>query len=395
VSVDLLFSTFDLEAFLDSSFEPGRLHYRPLTVGVEHEFFIERAGLPVKPSQSLQFFDALRAIGWTGPRAVPQESMELHPSFSPRTVIKYEHYPYLVEVAFDYFSNLHELAEVVEQVFCDLDRAGSGSNIDVCHRPFCSVAGDHPSTLAISDRARSLLDYREALLSAHGRTVPLELLNFSAVIAATQIHVGGIDWWSETGTIERLYSFEPDILALAYRNCYLQDVAVNPICRRWRGYRAVLGNLPLVGFPDLRGWCRESWIDALLCSPCLESPISEPGEFLQQVRDLQIIRPRLFGTLEFRADPAQNSARSILALAALRLAVSIAAASGIQVPGSMSEHRTRWWSMADDKATIPEKIDGLGTPLRQAGSWLSQRGMGEERYLTTLLDALAIAKVED
>ncbi len=385
----------DLKDFLDDSFKNGQLHDRPLTVGVEQEFFIESAGLPADLSQSPQFFEALRAAGWTGPTAGPPEALELRPPYSPGSVIKYEHFPYLLEVAFDYFSNLHGLAAVVEQVFGDLERAGRACHIDVRHRPFCSVSADHPLTLTPSARSRPLLAYRESLLRARGRTVPLELLNFSAVIAATQIHVGGIDWWSEPAIVERLYSFEPDLQSFAYRNWRSDDGQMgNPVCQRWQGYKALLGEYPLLGFPNLREWSKESWIAALLESPSLEIAVGEPLTFLKQVRDLQIIRPRLFGTLEFRADPAQDSPRSILVLAALRLAIAIAAVNGERVSGTMQQHRARWWRAADDRSSALQDVDGLRSILRQAGTWLEQRGLGEERYLAGLTDAPVVAQLE-
>ncbi len=160
--------------------------------------------------------------------------------------------------------------------------------------------------------------------------------------------------------------------------------------RRWHGYRDMLEGFPLVQFQSLDRWDRGTWISSLLRSPCIGDQKGAPWQFMGDVRDLQIIRPRTFGTLEFRADPAQGSVSAILAIAALRLACCAAAVAGQSRPGSFRRHCRDWWNRINNQLSQSRSQEPVQL-LSSAHGWLEARGFGEERYLAPLRAALAEA----
>ena len=73
------------------------------------------------------------------------------------------------------------------------------------------------------------------------------------------------------------------------------------------------------------------------------------------MRDLQIIRPKIFGTLEFRADPSQPKVSDILALVSLRLGVAKSVVDGAKVKKAFSMERMKWWELAFQTVVTPER----------------------------------------
>jgi hypothetical protein len=125
----------------------------------------------------------------------------------------------------------------------------------------------------------------------------------------------------------------------------------------------------------------DAWLGALLDAPHLQVPTPEdPEAFLISARDNQVIKPRIFGTLEFRSAPARRAGRYVLALAALRLGVSaFALERSIHSSLRMSypEACRRWWGIVDG-AQCTSDTDGI---VRIARIGLERRGKGEAELL--------------
>ena len=108
---------------------------------------------------------------------------------------------------------------------------------------------------------------------------------------------------------------------------------------RWSYYYKVFEKFPLLGFPNYVNWNRVQWYEDLYNFSYSDNPDSS----IHKLRDLQIIRPRMFGTVEFRSDSSQSNIDSILNLSALRLGQFLLAAEGknLQLP-SYSEACRLW-----------------------------------------------------
>jgi hypothetical protein len=373
-----------------------------LTIGIEHEMFLNVGAEPCSHANSQSLFEALILRGWqvssmedfgTGPFIA-----SIVPPYDAGTHLKFEHHPYLIEVAFDFSNDLFELESRITRTLSEIEVAAMTVGITISSSPFCCVGPDHPATRSEAALAKALRAYRQELLRKQGREVSPSLDNFSAVIAATQVQIGGLEWWTEPTLIPALYSLEPTLLGCSYICCDLSESPERSAARRWSGYAETLRGCPLVGFPDLEQWTQSSWINALTRTPTLGARFESAEAFLVSVRDLQIIRPRVFGTLEFRSDPAQSSVNGILAIAATRLACCVGVRHGYAIPGSFTTHRTSWWAaISGQDGTLPyTKASGL---LERARQWLQSRGKGEETFLAPLhqdvTNAIASANTRD
>jgi hypothetical protein len=386
-------SEHDLNVFL--SHTVGRLPVRSdrdLTVGVEHEMFLNVGAEPCSHDDSQALFETLIARGWQvaevanmggGPYVA---SLSAH--YDPSTQLKYEHHPNLIEVAFNFRDSLLDLESLVSRTLAELAEAAHTVGVTISSSPFCCVGPGHPATRSETPLANALRAYRRELLTRQGRAVTPDLDNFSAVIAATQVQIGGLEWWSSPTLIAALYSLESALLGCSYLCCEMSEPPEHAAAKRWIGYFETLRGCPLVGFPDLEDWTRASWISALTRTPTMNGTTFEStGDFFISVRDLQIIRPRVFGTLEFRGDPAQGSVAGIIAMAAIRLACCIGARRGYSAHGSFQEHRNLWWSHVTRQSPSLPRTEAVDL-ITRSHSWLQEREKGEERFLDPLVQAI-------
>lgn len=394
----------ELETFiiehLNANKRTERLEPSALTIGAEHEFFVNgRDGLPATHEESQELLASLaKEQGWK-----IQEIEEISKSekmikrvsqnFETRyTAVKYDHHPHLLEVAFAYCTNVAELHASALNLFSIIERLAKNLGLSVAHEAFLPLAASHSRTISNLKEFRELRAYRAKLFEIRGQNPDEAHLNYAAVIAATQIHVGNTQWWQQPHYVPHLYSHEPAIIGLTYGLSRSQY----PISQRWEGYSKVFADCPLVGYPDLPTWTLETWTQALLQSPLYShegadwkglrlenldrSPFSTWYDFFKSVRDLQIIRPRLFGTLEFRADPAQPSADALAAVAALRLGISAALLKNVTPTRTFSNSRTHWWrSIKTGVFEDPARV------LNYARNGLNLREMSEEVFLEPFL----------
>jgi hypothetical protein len=379
-----------------------------LTVGVEHEFFLlNREGEPTNHEGSQAFLRLLSQesgwhvqeteIGSLGPMINRVSNNQLGPKF---IAIKYDHHPHLLEIAFTYHSDLHGLHREVSSVFQTIARVATECELKLSHLPILAIKSSDPRVVSPLRAFQGLRDYRSKLMLWRDGEIDKDHTNYAATIAATQVHIGGLSWWRNEGLVSRLYSIESELLTISARGLTTEGQSISQFLeKRWEGYRKVFKNYPLVGFPDLRDWTTKAWIDALTKSPVVgdlsddwsgrtlteikELPFKSWETFFKSVRDLQIIRPRLFGTLEFRADPSQPTVDRIVAVAALRLAVCIGALSGEITKRTYSEARTSWWEQVTGRTFGGNHDNSI---LDQAARWLKLRAKSEETFLGPLYD---------
>ena len=381
-----------------------------LTVGLEHEFFLLRDGKPCSHGASQAFLSKLATIPGWHIQSVSEDAqfgkmidrVSLDGNSGRFTAVKYDHHPHLLEVAFAYQNTAVELLELVTHTLLTLNQVAHSQGLAISTESVLDVRADDPSVVSPLSFFRNLRHYRSMLVHGNG---PKEFRaaqgfeNYAAVIAATQTHVGGIDWWKRPNLLNQLYSVEPLILPWAALQCSDGFAsAFQLLAKRWEGYRAVFAGFPLVGFPDLPSWSIDAWAEALLRSPVCGTtadwyssktlaqiglnPFNDWKAFFTEVRDLQIIRPRFFGTLEFRSDPSQLDAQAICGLAALRLGLCSFFMGGGRELSDFGSARKRWWDLIDRGFQSADE-----SVLENAKEGLASRGYGEEILLSGLLDA--------
>ncbi len=375
-----------------------------LTIGVEHEFFlVAPGGDPVSHEQGQAFLHELaKDSDWY--------IREQEPGFVQRvsfdddrgrfTAVKYDHHPHLFEIAFAYENDLHRLSRQVKETLRAVTRAAERVDARVSNNANLALSASDPRVISDRPEYEALRYYRSLLLRRRNQSIDPEFANYAAVIAATQTHIGGTSWWRSQVLIPRLYALEAAIIGWTSALALEPGVSLEELLKfRWRGYDAVFDGYPLVGFPNIEGWTLDSWCEALLGSPlaggpsdpwaglslksCPENPFENWNDFIATVRDLQIIRPKLFGTLEFRADPAQRGAREILAVAALRLGLTQSQLAEGLAPSQLGEARDKWWH-----AVRSGVVERDPAPLELARQGLRARGLGEEAYLSAFIPGL-------
>lgn len=370
------------------------------SIGLEQEFFL-LSGSNVLAShaqaQSL-FLKILEQSQWkiapggTSSNSTAILSISREIGNKRYTKIKFESPPHMLEIAFGWYENLNDLAADVELTWRTIENAASQLGLFVSLVPF----GDHflkPATGALRDsKGLELAESRARFLTEITGSADTHILDFTKFTAGTQVHIGGIDWFNDPTRIEALYSLEP---VTSWYSALLasqldQKNAIALLIRRKSVYDRCFPTFPLIGVPDFPNWTLEAWVDGMLNGPLTgksEDPTSgralarlpehlrpDITEFLLRARDFQYVRPRISGTIEFRADGALPDPSAIISVAALRFAVSLFASKQEHFP-ALRHSRHAW-------------IEGLSghTPdlvslLSIARSTLAKRALKEERFI--------------
>ena len=306
-----------------------------IDIGIEHEFFLVDANNePALHEESQLLFEAMITEGrWVLDTATDDSlgpmiwSIRCISGLGWGTILKYDHHPHLLEVATPPHKSAATIEALFSQVLSDIGSTAERNGLRISDRPILMIAADDPRILSPLAMFRQLRTYRSALYERRGQQ-PTAHTNYAATIAATQTHVG-VDWWEMQSLIERLYQQEGLHSEFAYR-CFGDDAEMLRIAR-WRGYLDVFQDSPLAEYPKIAPWTIDAWATALLDTPLagLANPKwgaqtmreiamasdAELSSMLIDVRDLQLIKPRLYGTIEFRGDPAQDTPQNIAALA--------------------------------------------------------------------------------
>ena len=393
---------YEIQSRIDrSAFSKGKKS-QALTIGLEQEFFLRSpAGEPCTHEQSQYFLQILanqpnwkvQAVGDTNlGKMITRVSID--DDKSGFVAVKYDHHPHLMEIAFGFYSDLHNLFLTVKNIIHTIQSVALDTKLVVDLEPNLALNPLDPRLLSELYEMSKLRYYRSKLLQKRGLASSHPTCNYASVIASTQVHIGGLRWWESDDIIQKLYLLEPTILPFAFAD---HDDARQIVKTRWGGYETVFLGFPLVGFPELSSWSITNWADALAKSPLAGGPLDEwsgltlhafnrlPEDnwntFFTAVRDLQIIKPRPFGTIEFRADCSQTSPEAICAVVALRFAACLGLQTLEAQNGSFIESRKNWWDQVHEG---PSKIDVQF--LLQLIKVLKIRGRGEEQYLNRYLE---------
>ena len=246
-------------------------------------------------------------------------------------VLKYGHHPHLMELAVAPRPDTELLHRDLEALLRELDRTAGEASLRIVQQPDLPVDCDDPRIVSPLYNLAQLRRCHRELYFARG-ALPEKYTNYAACVASTRTQIG-IDWWSLEGAVDALYRTEAENATFAYRD-YPDPQRVR--AARWRGFSDVFQGHPLAGIPSFSPWSIQAWCEAMLDSPLAglahaqwvaKTPRQirvmaddDMPALLRDVRDLQVIRPGLNGTLEFCGDPAQSGAVAIAELVAHRLA---------------------------------------------------------------------------
>jgi hypothetical protein len=394
-----------VESLLFSTLENSmKSNSQTVKMGIELEFFLmHKNGKTVGMNESQEFMLSVsRLPGWKLFAESGMEGRTSKVSFEVLGIgyhsLKYEHPPHMLEIAFAPYGNLHELYESILKVWADFGEAAAQVGIDLVFKHKIEAPELNWNEISkFSSKYVALAVTREKAVSPSQKNE--QWVHFTTYTAATQFHIGGTRWWKEDGKfVERLYRAE----LLASINAFeLLGVKPNAIkdsfFNRWSGYFRVFRELALVGFPKFDHWSIQKWVENF-CKSSLVMVESDPffgkdlesiadvlsdGELnraIQTVRDLQIVRPKLFGTLEFRADPALPTPETIIRQAALRFGIYHHCLNSKSEPlagVSFTEIGNRWREGLNAKGLEAE----LETLREDAFRALLVRGLGEEGLL--------------
>lgn len=366
---------------------------RELTVGVEVEGFLLRAGVPADWDDAIAFFQAMERSGdWSfceeseccSPNPLPFVRQRGGTDIAP--VVKFDHPPHLLEITVGPEPNLIDLAIKIESCLRCVSETARQLQLEFSMQPSVSCAVPE----ADFEFYRGLRWTRRQCRERNGAPIDREAENYAARIAAFQLHVGGLDWATRPSWVEALYCWEPLLLWQGV-GTHGPEEAATILKQRWNLYRDAFPGNPLIGFPDMQEWSVGHWANALVDTPLYGYPheafaglsLRQTGiqipwqEFKWRVRDLQILRPRHFGTIEFRADCAQRSVATLLRMAALRTGLCAALFERQGSPYSFAEARTIWWKIATTGQQLSD-----ARPLEAAMIGLHARAFGEECLLT-------------
>lgn len=354
-----------------------------ISIGLELEFFLMKNGNPVNLTESQTFMAALcDKISLSKLNtSIEEEELEGKKCISkvkfPTTktswaYVCYEYPPHLMEISFSYHFNLTPLESEVAFLMETVTSTARSVGLEAEFAPILSKE-QLKSVVAIDNELhRQLRTSRIQLLADGPYASETHLADFPSYLAAFHVHVGGYEWWKDEKLIENIYRLEPYVMLEAKGISYKE---------RWDHYLKVFHSFPLVGFPATPSWSLAWWITQLFVTSYQRQKEKLKNIFgLNKLRDLQLIRPRAIGTIEFRGDAAQGTTDDMMRLAALRLGQYLLAMRGL--PPTVLPYasaRELWLEQMEAGRYLDETArDEI---LKLIEIELRRRGLGEEKYL--------------
>jgi hypothetical protein len=358
-----------------------------LSVGIELEFFLVGPDKVLANAEQAEMFvqNVSKAPGWKMLGSSPaQRSVERWVQGTQSTRLHYEYFPHLLELSTTYFYNLHELAHHLDEILPVLKRCAQSCRLSLMTPLNLSRARGHVPM----DPRRYAIDCSRAQFATrvYGNLYPhCRHDDFPAYTASMQVHIGGMDW-TEPSLMDSLYEIESSLFLESWEKIAgSQSEAQEAYSKRINFYQTSFPGMSLIGIPPMKHWSLSDWAAQLLLGPCpmnpgkslLETssgkPFSKDLDDLSQIRDFQLVRPRLQGTLEFRGEAPTLDKQIILDAAARRLA-SVVLSQDRSTASSLEASRKKWQHIQqfDEKTLFHQDWkDKLSAALKS-------RNLGEE-----------------
>jgi len=328
-----------------------------LTIGVEQEFFLcDWSGKAASHEQSQRFLGSFQSDFRAILTKENDSGIGRHVAFADvlfgeeRVRFKYDHHPHLMEIELPPVKTVKRMTELLASTMDAAVRQAEQIDLVAWFQPFLSEPVDHAAIMCEHSLCVALRNYRKQINANRPEVLANPaVMNFSATIAATHFHLGGIGWEQLETLMNGLYCLEPEMTALSWQA--VSECPSDGVQKRWKGYQKCLGHLPLVAFPDLPQWTLNDWFAALCRMPLADTPDNHRGGKIDQndplswfraKRDVSLIKPRHYGTIEFRVDPCQPTAGAVAKLCTARLAVVMEILGGRVPARSFREARNIW-----------------------------------------------------
>ena len=347
------------DAFFDAFCQLFHGTSRPedLTIGVEQEFFLcDLQGKVASHEQSQRFLESFQCDYQAFLTQEDDPGIGRHVAFADilfgeeRVRFKYDHHPHLMEIELPPVKTVERMAELLEPAMDASRWQAEQLGLVALFHPFLPEPTDHVGIMSEHSLCVALRNYRKQI-NANRPEILMNpaVMNFSAYIAATHFHIGGIGWNELEKVMNELYCIEPEITAKSWQA--ISEYPSDGVQKRWEGYQKCLGHLPLVAFPDLQKWTLADWFAALCRMPLAETTDNHRGGKIDQhdplswfraKRDVSLIKPRHYGTIEFRVDPCQPTAAAVAKLCATRLMAVLEILGGRVPTRSFRAARNAW-----------------------------------------------------
>ena len=307
-----------------------------LTFGVEQEFFLLNADNSVVNHKTSQnFIGSLKSF--TQIEIEQDDCLGRYIESVKDTygnTIKYDHHPYLLEIATAPANNLLDIDSHLQKCFDIILEVAEEKKLKISFNPILHIPTNQPETRSCLKFRKNLIEYRRKLFELRNQSIDENLVNYAAGIISTQVHIGGVPFQQYDKVFQKLIGKEPEIINWSKSHFVSHLNADSVIEHRNLVYTRTFEGSPLVCFPSFE-WTTENWLNALFETPLYGSKDEDfsghtlkeyPNlqsmnevEFLYRVRDLQWIKPHRQGTIEFRSIPALPTIKSIIELCKIRL----------------------------------------------------------------------------
>ncbi len=357
------------------------------TIGLELEFFLlDQNDLPVGLSKSQEYFSQLRKYHADLKQTVNYEEeilaekkcisrVKLPTSDVAWTSVSYEYPPHFLELSLSYHGSLNKLHEELQNTLGFLQECAKGLNLKLGLCPILDKRQIAAIERIDNKAQKELRASRIRMINEGPHKGEEHWADFPSFLAATHIHVAGHRWWENEKFVENLYRLEPHLMLEANGMTFKE---------RWNHYQKVFYNFPLLGFPHVKNWSMKWWFEQLfnLSYQTQKSSIATIHN-LNKLRDLQVIRPRAIGTIEFRSDSAQSTPEKVMHLAALRFGQYLVAEENFDhtLPSlpNYEKSETLWHEQMNSNCILkPELKEDIFALIHKK---LSERGNGDEKFL--------------
>jgi len=371
---------WDIESTFDTHYIniANKNKSRGLTIGLEHEFFLLKSNnKPADINDSQNFLKLFaKKSHWriTEKKHGYITMLGRDCKNGSYNSLKYEYPPHLMEIAFGYSTDLHTLHEIVSDFFNIAKIIAKQVGLKLNNLPYRNDIIPNLKLLKNIESNQYNL-HKSRKIIAHNKNISdINIIEFPSYTASTQVHIGGFNFVNND-VLKNLYTIEPITNYLSLKN-FIDSSSV--FKNRWKNYTKLFGDTSLFLFPQTEGWGYKQWRDHLINEYLKIKNINlDIIEFVESARDLQIIKPKIYGTIEFRSSPAQPDIKNIMNLAAMKLAQSILSLEGFFF--NYTEEASKVWNRIILDPTLYETyILKFNKKLKKI---FSNRKLGEEIYL--------------
>lgn len=335
-----------------------------LSFGIEHEFFLFNGTKTASLNDSQLFLNEFsKRKGWK--KYLDKNNLIDKVGYDEKNgyhALKYEYPPHMLEIAIGYSRNYEEFSNKTLLLLSEIEETANSIGLRVVHTPSIPNANIDKKSLKKMESKQLQLHYNRKKIAFDKNIYDENIYEFPSRIAATQIHIGGFNWIENDNFLEKVYIYEPIV------NYLILSLFKSPqktFKERWQGYNNLFDDFKLFGFPGKDKWGFDLWKKELLLEFKSKGKDQNIIEFINNSRDLQLIRPKTYGTLEFRSTPGLDNIKNFDYLCRIRIAQCLCAENSEFKPFSYKESKHIWNDIFASPEKYKKQIDDFITYANQ------------------------------